>query len=81
MTRLSSRGQVVIPQGLREEMGLKEGTPFAITGRKNMIILRTIDLPEIEKDWEKLFAEGKKFAKEKGIKPDDVQKAIDKMRE
>jgi len=80
LTRLSSRGQIVIPQGIRDEMGLKEGTPLAISARKNLIILRAVEVPDIEKEWEKLFEWGTKYAKEKGFKPEDVQKAIDKMR-
>lgn len=79
-TKLSSRGQIVIPQALRDEMGLKEGTPFAITGRENIIVLRAIDLTAIEKEWDSIFAEGRRFAKEKGIKPGDVQRAIDEIR-
>ena len=79
-TRLSSRGQVVIPQGIREEMGLKEGTPFAISAKKNLIILRAMEAPDIEKEWDRIFAWGRKYAKEKGITPEDVDRAIDELR-
>jgi len=79
-TRLSSRGQVVIPQGIRDELGLREGTPFAVSARDNLIILRAMEAPNIEKEWEQLFKWGTEYAKKKGFKPDDVQKAIDKRR-
>jgi len=77
-TKMSSRGQVVIPQSLRE--GIGEGTPFAVSRKKNILILRAIDVPDVEKDLEKLFEWGPRFAKEKGIKPEDVDKAIARIR-
>jgi antitoxin PrlF len=80
LTRLSSRGQVVIPQSIREEMGLEEGTPLAITGKKNMIILKVLETPDLESEWEKIFEWGQAYAKRKGIKPEDVDKAIKEYR-
>jgi len=80
-TKLSSRGQVVIPQGIRERMGLKEGTPLAISGERNVIVLRAMETPNMEKELEELFRWGRKYAKEKGIKPGDVDKAIERIRE
>jgi len=79
-TKLSSRGQVVIPQEIREDMGLKEGTPFAVSRRKNIVMLRAMEMPDMEKELDKLFAWGRKYAKEKGIKPEDAQKAVDEYR-
>jgi AbrB family looped-hinge helix DNA binding protein len=79
-TKLSSRGQIVIPQGIREEMGLMEGAPLAISHKKNVIVLRALELPDMEKELDKVFSLGKDYARKKGIKPSDVQKAIDKIR-
>jgi AbrB family looped-hinge helix DNA binding protein len=79
-TKLSSRGQVVIPQGIREGMGLAEGTPFAVSRRKNIIILRAMETPDVEKELERILNWGHQYAKEKGIKPEDVQTVIDKRR-
>lgn len=80
-TKLSARGQIVIPQDIREKMGLREGMPFAVSGRKNIIILRAIEKPNMENEWERLFKWGKEYAKKKGIKPEDVDKAIERIRE
>ena len=41
-TKISSRGQIVIPKELRK--GLVEGTPFAIKRKDNSIILRKLDI-------------------------------------
>jgi len=77
-TKMSSRGQVVIPQSLRE--GMDEGTPFAVSRKNNVIILRAMEVPDMEGEWQRLFAMGEKYAKEKGIKPEDVDRAIEKLR-
>lgn len=78
--KLSSRGQIVIPQDIREGMGLKEGTPFAVSRKKNIIILRAIEKPDMEKEWKTLFKWGKEYAKKKNIKPEDVDKVIEEIR-
>ena len=76
-TRMSSKGQVVIPKKLRE--GFEEGTPFAIVRDKDTIILKQIKLPGI-KEFETLVEKGVKIAKERGIKETDVDKIIHKHR-
>jgi len=73
MTTASAKGQVVIPQGIREELGIGSGTKFAVYGKGDTIILKRIEVPTA-KDFEKLAAFGRKFAKKKGIKEKDVLK-------
>ena len=70
MTRVSSKGQVVIPIELRAEAGLEEGEKLLVYGDKKTIILKKIESPV--KEFEKLVSFGKKFAKTKGIKKSDV---------
>ncbi len=76
-TRMSSKGQIVIPKKLRE--GFEEGTPFAIVRDKDTILLKQIKLPGI-KEFEALVEKGVKIAKERGIKENDVDKIIHKHR-
>lgn len=40
--QLSTKGQIVIPAGLRERYGLEAGSRFVIEGGKDCIILRPI---------------------------------------
>ncbi len=44
-TRLSSKGQVVIPEEIRERLGLKEGTQFVVVGERDVVILLPCPLP------------------------------------
>lgn len=71
ITNTSSRGQIVIPQEIREKMGIKSGTKFAVYGRGDTIIFKRLELPTV-KDFEKLAKFGSTFAKRKGIKEKDV---------
>jgi len=71
MTTTSPKGQVVIPQEIRKEMGIESGTKFAVYGRGDTILFKRIELPTA-KDFEKLASFGRAFAKKKGIKEKDV---------
>lgn len=71
MTTASAKGQVVIPQEIREELGIGSGTKFAVYGKGDTIIFKRVEMPTV-KDFEKLAAFGRKFAKKKGIKEKDV---------
>ena len=44
-TKLSSKGQVVIPEEVRNDLGLKEGDQFIVIGHRDAVILKTIAPP------------------------------------
>jgi AbrB family looped-hinge helix DNA binding protein len=46
-TRISSKGQVVIPAELRDELGLQKGTPATWTEEKGRLVLTPITLQRI----------------------------------
>jgi len=72
ITTSSAKGQVVIPQSIREELGITPGTVFAAYGKKDTIILKKIKKPMIE-EFEKLVDFGVEFARRKGIRPKDLK--------
>ena len=43
LTRLSERGQVVIPTELRKSMNLREGERFIVMGVGDTIVLRKLE--------------------------------------
>jgi len=71
ITTTSPKGQVVIPQEIREYMSIESGTKFAVYGRGDTIIFKRVELPTV-KDFEKLARFGSEFARKKGIKEADV---------
>ncbi len=72
ITKLSSKGQVVIPLEIRKEANLDEGDKLLAYGNKDTIVLKRIE--PSAKEFEKLAAFGRRFAKKKGIKKGDVLK-------
>lgn len=82
-TKMSSRGQVVIPENIRAEVSASEGTLFAVVGNKDTIVLKKIGLPSKEaliKDLEKIALEGKKRLESKGFKESDIPSLVQKSR-
>ena len=79
ITRLSSKGQIVLPKALRETLGLRAGEIFAMFGEDDTIVLKKIELPS-EKEFEKLLKWGQKYAKKYKISRKDVLKAIEEAR-
>ena len=80
MTKMSSKGQIVIPKVLRKLLDIKEGEVFAMFGENDTIILKRVSMPS-EEEFEELLRWGTEYAKGKGITRDDVQRAIDEIRE
>lgn len=70
ITRVSSKGQVVIPRELREEAKLNEGDKLIVYGNGGTIVLKRIE-PSI-REFEKLASFGRKFAAKKSIKKSEV---------
>jgi AbrB family looped-hinge helix DNA binding protein len=78
-TRLSSKGQVVIPGEIRNDLGLSEGDQFVVIGEGDAVILKTINRPKIE-EFNKLLGQARSAAKKAGIRRADVKSAIAKVR-
>jgi AbrB family looped-hinge helix DNA binding protein len=55
LTKMSSKGQVVIPKRIRAELGFEEGDRMTVEAREGEIVLRKITLEaivrEAEDDW------------------------------
>ena len=66
LTRMSSKGQIVIPKALRELMDIKEGEVFAMFGEDDTIILKRVDLPSDE-EFEILLRWGSEYARKRRI--------------
>jgi len=43
LTKVSSKGQIVVPTGLRKKLNIKEGTVFAVSAKKDMLVLKKLD--------------------------------------
>jgi AbrB family looped-hinge helix DNA binding protein len=77
-TRASSKGQVVIPQDIREELGIKEGTPFAIAVQDRTIVLKKIELPKMS--WKEATKPFRTAATKSNFTKEDLNNLIAEVR-
>jgi AbrB family looped-hinge helix DNA binding protein len=78
-TKMSSKGQVVIPETIRKRLNLRTGSQFVVMGENDVVILKTISPPAME-DFDRLIADTRKKVKQAGIKPSDITAAIARVR-
>ena len=43
LTKASSKGQIVIPTDIRKKLKIKEGSVFAISAKKNILVLKKLE--------------------------------------
>jgi len=79
-TKMSSRGQVVIPENIRKQLNLKAGAQFVVVGEKDVVILKNISPPSLD-EFDALIADARKKGKQAGLKRSDIKDAILKARE
>ena len=80
LTRISEKGQVVIPSSLRKEMGIKKSDQFMIFGESGTLILKKIEIPAIKKTFDEIAKPLQQAAKQAGLTRADVKKAIKDVR-
>ena len=83
ITKMTSRGQVVIPQDIREENDIKEGERFLVYDADDSIVLKRIKNLESAKnidEFEKVFSSMWKTAKARRIDKKDIAKEIEAYR-
>ena len=78
-TRMSSKGQVVIPEAVRNRLGLKAGAQFVVMGDRDVVILKTIAAPP-RGEFAAIAAKARRQAREEGLRRSDVSKAARKVR-
>ena len=49
ITKISSKGQIVIPQNIRTDLGIEEGSIVAVEKMKDLIVIKKIDTELVDK--------------------------------
>lgn len=78
-TKMSSKGQIVIPENIRKKLNLKAGSRFVVVGEKDVVILKSISPPSLD-EFDSLIAKARKQGKQAGIKESDIKDAVKKVR-
>ena len=74
-TKMSSKGQVVIPEEIRKRLKLKKGSQFVVVSEKDVVILKVISPPPVD-EFDAVIADARKKAKEVSMKRSDIEAAI-----
>jgi AbrB family looped-hinge helix DNA binding protein len=78
-TKMSSKGQVVIPEYIRKRLGLGSGSQFVVVGERDTVILKAISPPNME-EFDKLVARARRQAKRASLRRSDIKAAVTKVR-
>ena len=78
-TRLSSKGQVVIPEEVREKLRLMPGVQFVVMGEGDVVILKVISPPSMG-DFDRLITQVRTQARRSRLRKRDVAAAVSRVR-
>ena len=78
-TRMSSKGQVVIPEDVRRRLGLKAGSQFVVVAGDDAVILKPVIEPDMS-EFDELLAEARSQARRAGVRKADITDAIREVR-
>ena len=76
LTRVTRKGQVTIPEEMREAYGITEGDFMLVGGTKGLVMLKKLALPS----WEELLQHGERFAEKAHITREQIFKAVRETR-
>lgn len=78
-TRMSTKGQVVIPEDIRDSLGLSSGTQFVVIAHGDTVLLRKIGRPSPQ-DIQRLLADTHRHTKKMGLTKSHLARAIRESR-
>ena len=78
-TKMSSKGQVVIPEEIRKRLGLEAGAQFVVVAENDTVIMKAISPPSMD-EFDSLIAEARKQAKKAGLNQADIDTIISDVR-
>ena len=79
ITSVSTKGQVVIPGEIRQELGIKAGTKLMVFSDGTNLLMKPIAAPD-KKEFSRLIGESGKFVAKSGLRRSDVRNIIRKTR-
>lgn len=79
ITKISSKGQVVIPSEIRERLKLNEGNLFIVSDNGESILLKKMELPKV-KTWEESTKPFRVAAAKSNFTKGDLNRLIQESR-
>ena len=81
LTVVSGKGQVVIPQTIRKKLGWEPKTKLLVYAYQNAVILKKLEVPDIEKELEAMYKRiDKRIAKYGALTQEEINEIIHEHR-
>ncbi|MCP8313201.1 MAG: AbrB/MazE/SpoVT family DNA-binding domain-containing protein [archaeon] len=79
LVSVTRKGQVTIPEDVRKKLGIKEGSKLLVESvDKELVVMKKVEIVE---SLEELQRYCQRLAKEKGLTPEKINRAIEEVRE
>ncbi len=78
-TKMSSKGQVVIPEDIRRRLGLETGVQFLVLGEDDVVILKMVKPPSMA-DFDRLVKKARSQARASGLTRSDLPAVVADVR-
>lgn len=72
LTKVNRKGQITIPEEIREAYGISEGDFMLVGGTKGLVMLKKLTLPS----WKELFEYGERFGGRGRITRQQILRAV-----
>jgi bifunctional DNA-binding transcriptional regulator/antitoxin component of YhaV-PrlF toxin-antitoxin module len=76
LVKMSSKGQLVVPESIREEEGFQPGDRFVPLPIKEGVLFKRVQIPDVRAEFHTLAREVKAQFRRGNVKPKDVEEAI-----
>ena len=76
LVKMSEKGQLVVPQEIRESSNLSPGERFVAFPIQNGVLFKKVDMPKVKLDFESLAKDIESQFKKNKVKESDVEVAI-----
>lgn len=81
VTVVTSKGQVVIPQAIREKLEIKPKTRLLVYGYRDAVIMKKMEIPDVIKDLQALYKKiDRRIAKYGKMSDEEIDEIIQKYR-
>ncbi|MFT4304606.1 MAG: AbrB/MazE/SpoVT family DNA-binding domain-containing protein [Candidatus Woesearchaeota archaeon] len=80
LTRISEKGQIVIPSSLRKEMKINRSDQFMIFGQDGTVILKKIEKNVFKKTFDEISKPLQKVSKQAKLSRTDLMRSIKDVR-
>ena len=81
VTVVSAKGQVVIPQAIREKLGIGPKTKLLVYGYQDAVIMKKLEIPDVEKELREIYEEvDKRIEKYGELTEEEIQREIEEYR-